>query len=220
MKRALAVAVALSLVGGALALPATAKKKKKPKKTSVTFYMHGTEQTGEAEVTNAGSGTFMPMDPTKPAAGSPKSMNVTNYLVGPNTACSGNNLVPTWRGRLSGTVKGNVKMTLHTVGSPAATIQADLFPDGTGGCESDLGSTGFVPPVSSVQAEVPPGPGITEVTFPNVNFKAVGSLVVMLSAGTVGNPSQVRVLYDEASYDTNMVLTCTPNKGSKTCIPS
>ena len=119
---------------------------------------------------------------------------------------------------MSGTVKSAVTLRLHTVASAASTIQADLFPDGTGGCDSDLGSTGFVPPVATAQAEVPPGPGITEITFPKVKFKAIGSVVVMLSAGTVGNPSQVRVLYDEAAYDTSMTLTCIPARGKK-CTP-
>lgn len=218
MKKALAVILALGLVAGALAMPATAKKKKKAAPVETTLYMHGTEQAGELEAANAGSGTFMAMDSTKPAAGAPKSMNVTNYVVGPNTACSGNNLVPTWRGPVAGTVKGDVKLRLHTVAGPAAVIQADLFPDGTGGCDSDLGSTGFVPPVATVQAEVAPGPGVTEITFPNVNFKAVGSVVVMLSAGTVGNPEQVRVLYDDATYDSSMTFSCTPTSGTA-CTP-
>jgi hypothetical protein len=222
MKKALAVILALGLVVGALAMPATAKKKKKKAAAPVpvTYYLHGTETAGEVEATNAGSGVFMSMDATKPAAGTPKSMFVTNYFAGPNTACSGNSLLPTWRGPLAGTVKGDVKLRLHTIGSPAAVVQADLFPDGTGGCDSDLGSTGFVPPVSSVQADVPPGPGVTEITFPNVNFKSVGSVLIMLSIpGAPANPYQVRVLYDDATYDSSLELTCTPNAGATACTP-
>lgn len=216
MKRALAITMALSLVVGAHAMPAMAKKKKKKAApVPVTFYMHGAETVGEVEAQNAGSGVFMNMDAEKPGSGVPKSMFVTNYLVGPNTSCSGNSLLPTWRGRLAGTVTGDVTLKLHTIGSPAAVIQAELFPDGTGGCDSTFGNTGYVPPVAAVQTDVPPGPGVTEITFPNVNFQAVGSLVVMLSIpGQPTNPYEVRVLYDDAAYDTSMSLRCTPATGT------
>jgi hypothetical protein len=217
MKKALIAILVLGLLAGAQAFPAAAKRAKaKP----VTLYLHGTEDLGELEIGNAGSGTFMPADPTKPDASTPKSMFVTNYLVGPNTSCSGNSLLPTWRGRLSGTVKGDVTLTLHTIGSPGAVMQADLFPDGTGGCDSDLGSTGFIPPAASTQVDVAPGPGVTEVTFSGINFKAVGSVVVMLSIpGAPANPYQVRVFYDGAGYESALTLPCVPKTG-KSCIPA
>jgi hypothetical protein len=218
MKRALVVAVVLGLLGGALAIPAGAKKSAKPVKTAL--YLHGTQEAGEAEFPDTWLGaTWMGMDSTKPDASTPKSMFVTNYIGGPNTACSGNGLLPTWKGPLAGTVKGTLKLTLHTVGSPAAVLQADVFPDGTGGCESDLGSTGFVPPAATAQVAVPPGPGVTEITFKGVNFKSVGSLVVMLSIpGAPANPYQVRVLYDGAGFESGLSFTCTPAAG-KTCTP-
>jgi hypothetical protein len=219
MKKALTALLALGLIAGALNVPAAAKAKAKA--TPTTFYLHGSEDVGEVEAQNAGSGVFMPADTTKPDASTPKSMNVTNYLVGPNTACSGNSLLPTWRARLAGTVKGDLTLSLNTVAGPASTIQADIFPDGAGGCDSDLGSTGFVPAVASAQVDVPPGPGVTEIKFSGVNFKAVGSVVIMLSVpGAPANPSQVRVLYDGAGYESSMTLTCTPAKGSKSCVPS
>ena len=218
MKKALVSALILGLLAGALALPADAKKKAKPVATSL--YFHGTQEVGEAELPDTwASQAWMGMDSTKPDAGTPKSMFVTNYFAGPNTACSGNGLVPTWKGPLAGTVKGKLTLTLHTIGSPAAKLQADIFPDGTGGCDSTVGSTGFVPPVASAQVDVPPGPGVTEITFPKVNFKAVGSLVVMFSIpGAPANPYQVRILYDGAGYESGLTFSCTPATGTA-CTP-
>ena len=156
---------------------------------------------------NVSGGSFMPADSTKPSAAEPKSMFVTNYLVGPNTACSGNGLLPTWRANLKGTVRGDVKITLHTIGSPAAPMNVELFPDGAGGCESDLGSTGYMPPAAAQTVQVPPGPGVTEVVFEDVNFKVLGSLVLQLSIpGGPANPYQVRVLYDSSSFASSIEL--------------
>lgn len=216
MKRSIVLFLALGLVVGSIA---TADAKMKAKPVATTLYLHGIAEAGEAELAdNVSGGLFMAMDPTKPSAATPKSMFVTNYIVGPNTTCSGNALLPTWKGTLSGTVKGDLTITLNTVGSPLAKMQVDVFPDGTGGCDSAVGSTGFVPPAASAVVDVPPGPGVTEVKFEGVNFKAVGSLVVMLSIpGAPANPYQVRVLYDGAGFESNVMLSCTPASG-KSCV--
>ncbi|MEA2476781.1 MAG: hypothetical protein QOC87_980 [Actinomycetota bacterium] len=213
MKRTLVVFLALGLMAGALAVPAQAKK---AKPVATTLYMHGTQPAGEAELPDTWlSSTWMTMDATKPTDAAPKSMFVTNYLAGPNTTCSGNGLVPTWRGTMAGTVKGTLTITLNTVGSPAAKLQADVFPDGNGGCESSLGSTGYTPPVATAVQDVPPGPGTTTFTFKNVNFKAAASLVIMLSIpGAPANPYQVRVLYDGAGFESSVKFSCIPASGS------
>lgn len=216
MKRFFVLFLALGLVAGSIA---TADAKKKAKPVAATLYLHGTSDAGEAEMAdNVAGGLFMMMDTTKPDAATPKSMFVTNYIVGPNTMCSGNGLLPTWKGTLAGTVKGDLTVTLNTIGSPAAVMQVDIFPDGTGGCEAgELGSTGYVPPVASTVVDVPPGPGVTEVKFENVNFKAIGSLVLMLSIpGAPANPYQVRVLYDGAGFESSIQLSCAPSTG-KSC---
>ena len=217
MKRFLVLFLVLGLLMGSIA---TADAKKKAKPVATTLYLHGTSDIGETEIAdNVAGGLFMAMDPTKPDASTPKSMFVTNYLVGPNTTCSGNGLLPTWKGTLAGTVKGDLTITLNTVASPAAKMQVDVFPDGTGGCDAgELGSTGYVPPVASAVVDVPPGPGVTEVKFEGVNFKAIGSLVMMLSIpGAPANPYQVRVLYDGGGFDSSIQFSCTPTSG-KSCV--
>jgi hypothetical protein len=206
MKRSLVLLLTLGLVAGALSVPAHAKAKP----VTTTLYLHGGQPAGEMELPDTWtSAAWLMMDTTKPTAATPKSMFVTNYLAGPNTTCSGNGLVPTWRGMMSGTVTGTLTITLHTVGSPAAQLQADVFPDGNGGCESTLGSTGYTPPVATGTAAVPPGPGTTTFTFKNVKFKAAASLVIMLSIpGAPANPYQVRVLYDGAGFESNVQFSC------------
>lgn len=219
MKKTLIVALSLSLVAGALALPASAKKKKKAKPQQVTMFLHGTDPLGETEY--ATLGTFMKMDGEEPSASEPKSRFATNYVVGPNTECSGNALLPTWQGTLVGNVKGDVTVTLNTVGSPTAQLSVELYADGTGGCNSEaLGATDYMPPVAETVADVPPGPGVTEVVFEDVNFKTLGSLVMMVHMEPVAadrTPHQVRLLYDAADFASKIELTCTPTSG-KSCI--
>lgn len=218
MRKTITTVLALGLVVGALLAPAAeAKKKKKP--VATTLYLHATEQADEV---NAFTGdAFNIMDSTAPTATSPSSMFVTNYVVGPNTACSGNQLVPTWQGNLAGTVKGNLTVKLHTVATPAAQLNIELFADGTGGCNSDLGSTGYVPPVSAQVVDVPAGQGTVEAKFSGLNFKTVGNLTVMVTmapgvSGVLADPVQVRLLYDSTDYPAAVTFGCLPAKG-KSC---
>jgi hypothetical protein len=206
VKKTIALGLVAGLAALSLASPASAGKKT----FKHTFFLHGPSQAGEADLPNTWlDSAWLPMDPNEPEGSAPKSMFVTNYLVGPNTACSGNGLLPTWKGLMAGTVKGNLTVSLQTIGSPAAKVQIDIFPDATGGCDSDLGSTGYVPPVASAVVDVPPGPGVTEVTFKKVNFKVGASLVMMLSIpGAPANPQQVRVLYDSSDFASAITLTC------------
>ena len=215
MKKMIAVAVSLGLMAAALAVaPAQAGKKKAVK---TTLYLHGTQPAGELELPDTWvNSLWFPMDTTEPSGAAPKSTFVTNYVGGPNTACSGNGLLPTWKGQLAGAVKGDLTVTLNTVATPATSLNVELFPDGSGGCESDLGSTGYAPPAAAQTVDLAPGPAVTEITFEDVNFKAGAWLVMMLSIGDAPHPGQVRVLYDAPGYDSKIEFKCTPLEG-KTC---
>ena len=138
MKR-IAALLAVACVAAAFVAPAEAGKVKTFKHT---VYLHGTQQAGEAEAPDTWvGGIWMKMDGTKPAGDPPKSVFVTNYVGGPNTNCSGNGLLPVWAGDMKGTIKGTVTVALHTVASPAASLEARLYPDANGGCnESRDGS--------------------------------------------------------------------------------
>jgi hypothetical protein len=214
MKKSIVIMLVLGLIAGAMAFaPAQAGKKKA---VATTLYLHGRAPVGEADLPDTWtSSLWFAMDPTEPADPTPKSMFVTNYVGGPNTACSGNGLLPTWKGALAGAVKGDLTVTLHTVATPATALNVELFPDGSGGCDSDLGSTGYAPPAAAATVDVPPGPGVTEVKFENVNFKAAASLVMMLSIGNGPHPGQVRVLFDGADYGSKIEFKCVPSSGKK-----
>jgi hypothetical protein len=67
------------------------------------------------------------MDPKKPA-GPPKSKQITNYLVGPNDQCAGNNLFPVWIGDVKGTVVGKMKLTFTAVSTPGK-VDVRVWPD-------------------------------------------------------------------------------------------
>jgi len=216
VRKSLVVALVLGLLASALAVaPAQAgKKKKKPVET--TLYLHGTQQAGEAELPDTWiNSLWFPLDTTEPSGAAPKSMFVTNYVGGPNTACSGNGLLPTWKGNFAGTVKGDLTVTLHTIATPATSLNVELFPDGSGGCDSDLGSTGYAPPAAAQTVDVAPGPAVTEVKFEDVKFKTGAWMVLMLSIGNGPHPGQVRVLYDAPGYDSKIELLCIPTAGKK-----
>lgn len=208
MKKTLVVACVASLVVEALAVPGeAARKKKKPK--PVTFYLHGTEQLGEVELQeNWLNNNPMRMDQEKPQ-GPGKSRFTTNYVVGPNEECSGNGLYPLWYGDLKGKVKGPIKITLFTAATPAAELALELFPDATGGCNSDAaGTMDYVPPAASTTVSVPPGPGEVVATIKKANFKVGARLALQVRVAEQGpmNPDQVRLFYDSEESPASVKL--------------
>ena len=195
MKRFVLALTALALIAAPLAAPGAAKAKK------TTFYLHGTLPVGEAELpTTWLEDAWMTMDSTKPS-GPPKSMFITNYVGGPNTDCSGNGLLPVWRGQVAGTIKGTATLSLHTMATPGATVVASLYPDPNGGCNETA-----MPPAATTEVAVAPGHAETVFKFDKVNFKAGSSMIVQLHV--VGpSPAQVRILYDGAGFESNLQFT-------------
>ncbi|MGH2693786.1 MAG: hypothetical protein ACRDJJ_03110 [Actinomycetota bacterium] len=191
MRRTAVTAIVLGLVAGSLAAPGRAGGKK-----NVTLYLHGREVVGEFELPETWlNANPMTMDGTKPK-GQTRSRFATNYVVGPNGECSGNGLYPLWRGELRGTVTGNIKITVHTVATPAAKLVLELFPDATGGCNSAV-SEDYIPPAASKTMDVPPGPGKVVAVIKNAKFKVAASLWLQVRIADQGtSPAQVRLLYD------------------------
>lgn len=214
MRRFLSIALLAGLIASSLGAPATAARRKPIK---MTYYLHGNDVVGEAYLNT--DGTYLAMNRKKPAGAEPKSIFVTNYVVGPNTACSGNGLLPTWKGPLVGRVAGTVTVTLNTISTPATRLKVEIFPDGNGGCDGgSLGNTGYVPPAAARSVAVAPGPGVTKVVFKNVRFKTLSHVILQLSidpAPAPVGPQQVRVLYDSTDFASSIKLTCTPTRGKK-----
>jgi hypothetical protein len=230
MKKIFVTAATLLVAVGLIVGPAgAAKKAKKPVPT--TFYLHGTEVVGESESFTLVADTLLPMDTTEPTGAEPKSKFITNYLGGPNTMCAGNNLFPVWRGEIAGTIKGDMKFTFHTVGTPGP-VEVRVWPDVSSSmCSTDnpaSPSDAYPDPAGAVTVDLPAGPGTTEAVIKGVNFKAAGSIIVQVSpvvavdipspGGAILTPLISRILYDTPEFASSLEFSCIPASG-KSCTP-
>lgn len=198
MKKLFGLALVSGLLFASLGGPATAAKK------STSYFLHGRGPVAEAYINETSlDDNYMTMDTTEPTASQPTSMFVTNYLRGPNTDCDGNGLLPVWKGDYAGKFKGTVTVTLHTIATPATPLVVSLYADATGTCSS--GGTVSEPteapkPVATATVTPPSGPGVTEVVFKNVKFKALSNALLQLNVPSLTTPGQIRVLFDSAQY--------------------
>lgn len=158
------------------------------------------------------------MDATKPTDATPKSITGLFWAGDPQlwNDCAGMYGLPAWQGALAGQIKGDMKLTLHTVAGPRK-LEIELWPDiGTMTCKSnDLAEGTYPEPAAMAVVDVPPGHSMLEVVFKNVNFKAAGSL--MLQITPVG-PAAARILYDSADFASSLEFSCLPAKGATSCV--
>lgn len=230
MKKAFVAAATLLVAVGLVAGPAgAAKRSKKP--VPMTFYLHGSEVVGESESFSLVADTLLPMDTTEPTGAEPKSKFITNYLAGPNTMCAGNNLFPVWRGEVAGTIKGDMKFTFHSVGTPGP-VEVRVWPDvGSSMCDSEnpvSPSDAYPDPAGAVTVDLPAGHGTTEAVIKGVNFKAAGTMIVQVSpvvavdipspGGSILTPFMSRILYDTPEFASSLEFSCIPASG-KSCTP-
>jgi hypothetical protein len=212
---------------GTLASAEAAKKKAKPVKT--TLYLHGDTIVGENDSFTAVNDQFLKMDAKEPTGTEPKSRIITNYVVGPNHQCAGNSLFPVWTGQLVGRVKGDVKVVLHAIGTPGPVVLR-IWPDIAGqACDSEAtGAMDYVKPAGEITVDLPPGHGMIEAVFENVDFTAKGVLMFQISpevavdlpspAGSLLNPFISRVVYDATDFVSSLEFSCTPSSGNS-CTP-
>lgn len=207
MKRLLGLALVSGLLAASFGPSATAGG------SSTTYFLHGRGPVAEAYINETWmDDAYMSMDTTEPTAAEPSSMFVTNYFRGPNTDCDGNGLLPVWKGDYTGKFKGDVTVTLHTVATPATDLTISLYADGTGTCGAD-GSNPAIPaaeapkPVATATVTPAAGPGVTEVTFEKVKFKALSNALLQLNVPNLSSPGQIRVLFDSASYPSGVTFS-------------
>jgi hypothetical protein len=227
MKKIACLLAVISLL--AVVQPAQAKKKAKPVATQL--FLHGaTPVVGENDSFSLVNEAFLPMDKNAPTGTEPKSRWITNYLAGPNTECSGNNLFPVWSGPVAGTIKGDVKLTFNTIGTPGDVV-VRLWPDigqGSSFCNSSnpaAPAADYLKPAGEVQVTLPPGPGTVEAIMKNVNLTAVGSIVIQISpvvavdvpdpGGSILAPMFSRVLYDTPDFASVLEFSCIPTSGTE-----
>jgi hypothetical protein len=228
-KRALSALIAVGLITGVVAggsADAAKKKKKKAKPVKTTLYFHGGSPIGESESMGAVADVPLPMSPEKPSGAEPKSKQIVNGVVTPNSQCANNNLFPNWRGEVAGTIKGDVKVTFNAVSSPGSVV-VRVWPDVASLlCTSTASGTADYPkPAGETVIALPNGPGEVTAVLKNVKTKAIGSLLVQISpaemetpARKIFPPSFARLLYDTTDFDSRIEFTCIPAKG-KSCTP-
>ena len=218
--RAIRLAALFAVLALALsAVPAGAVSVATPE--TVTLNLHGTEAIGERDTVVGGS--FLEMDPAPPSA-TEKSMNVTNYLGGPNTDCEGNALTPTWEYFFEEgpvTMDGPLEIKLHTVALPESPIEVKLFADGDGTCTFEDEVADAPNLMYTVTPEV--GQNVTTITVKRARInKPFDSLTLMLNAPILA-PSQVRVFYDSAASPSSLSFTCLAQQDAddevETCLP-
>ncbi len=181
---------------------------------AATFYLHGSQPAGEASAPDALlDGAFMPMDANAPVDAQPKSMQVVNYLIGPNTHCAPNALFPAWSGQVSGQVVGDLTFTFDAAALVVTTapgvsgpyLLVRLWPDASAGCND-----AYVEPASQALVHLGAGQQTVSVTLPNPDgFSVEESMSVGISSveggpGTWTSPYVARILYDGAGNASNL----------------
>ena len=226
MKKTLLIVLAVGLV---VAMVGGSAEAKKAKPVATTLYMHGPSQLGEMDADGVVNAGYLPMDSTKPTGSAPKSKQILNYSVGPNTLCAGNDLFPVWTGHLSGHVVGTLKVTVFSAGTPSA-VDIRVWPDVSSElCTSSVaGANEYIPPAAHQVVTLAAGQGSVTATIPNVNFVATEGLMVQISpdapaatvpdptggSHTVLTPSFDRVLYDASGFETSISFSCIPTSGT------
>ncbi|MGH2753402.1 MAG: hypothetical protein ACRDLB_03130 [Actinomycetota bacterium] len=217
MKRSMIVGVVLALAVASFAAPATAKKKK-AKPVATTLFLHGNAPVGDGvEVaSNVVDGTVMTMDTTEPTQPVPSSMSYSAPVGNPE--CTGNPFFPSWEGKLTGKVVGDVKLIAH-LGSAPGTAIARLWTDVPfASCTSETaGVDAFVEPVAEVEVEVPAGHSELEIVFEDINVKVAANMIVELHQTSLAN--QGRIFYDSPDFASHLEFGCVPASG-KTCATS
>lgn len=228
MKKIVVAGLAAALVAGALTGPAAAQKKKKkpkpPAPVATTFYMHGNYPFGELDgaewFVNTAQGTVtdpMLMDPTEPAGGNSKSQNVFSPALNDN--CSGLPIAyPTWQGKVSGTITGDMKLTAYFTSLPG-TVTARVWADVAAFTCNDAYPT----PIAEATIDMPNGQGAVEITFPGINAAVTSHIILQINAPDAGSGygGQIgRVMYDSTTNTTMLEFLCLPAAGATSCVPS
>ena len=203
------MAVLTALVASMAAVPAEAakKKKKKAKPVATTLFLDGTSNFGEED--QLGNGTYLKLQAEEGSG--EKSMMIPNYVGGPNTNCAGNSLMPVFIGQTAGTVVGEMKVTFAAAAPPAQKVEVRVWPD----LAAQACNEAYVPPAGSVIVDLPAGEGTVEATIENLNFTAIGGLMIQITPVLAAPPGYSRAFYGTA--DTKIEFSCIPASGSS-CI--
>lgn len=168
---------------------------------------------------------LMVMDATEPTS-QEKSKQITNYGVGPNTMCSGNNLFPAWLGETTGTVVGDIEFSFTAIGTPGL-VDIRAWADVPGG--TDLCNEGYVEPdAEALGVALPASETDVKAKLKGGGFDVKGTLLVQVSPSTTDvagtqrpgtNLFVSRIEYDSEGHPSALAFRCRPPAGKKSCTP-
>ncbi len=236
-KKLIVLGILIGLLAGALAAPAMAGKKKKKPKTPpaaaqpvpTTMFLEGTNRFGEQDagpLINPGSpvppGQYLKL--TKEAGTGEKSMGIPSYSVGPNNRCAGNSLFPVFVGNVTGTVKGDIKVTFEAVGTPGSKAEVRVWPDLPATPSAPICNDAYVEPAGAVVVNIPSSRGAVEAVIPGMDFPATSTILIQLTgvAGSIAGGPTVPPFYARAFYGletTKVEFPCLPAAGAASCLP-
>lgn len=208
MRRLIVIGLVAGLLAGTLGLPAEAAKKKKPKPVATTLFLDGENTFGEQD--QLVDDTFLKLVTAEPSA--EKSHGIPNYVVGPNTNCAGNGLVPVFVGSLTGRVVGDMKVTFNAFAS-GGSVEIRVWPD----VAAQACNESYVPEAGSAEVALPSGEGTVEAVIEGLDFTASSGMMIQVTPVIGGAPSFARAFYGTA--DSKVEFECFPAKGAKTCAP-
>lgn len=210
-----------SLLASSLLTAGAAARVGAARPVKTTLYAHGIHPIGEADVAQWISGNSLPDDPytgrppgtltpTKPDSPAPKSMSFAHPLAGEECAV----LFPTFEGKLTGTIKGDVKLTAHFLGAPSASLIARIW--------TDTAIRSCLPqkkPAREVRFDIPAGNNEALITFRNLNLRSRSRVMIAVVGPNVLNfsGSVWRLLYDSTNAPTRIDFNCVPPVGKKSC---
>ncbi len=170
---------------------------------ATTLFMDGAQPAGEAEGL-----AYLQLTPQ--AGSSEKSMQLLNYVGGPNTNCAGNSLFPVFVGELSGKVTGDIKVTF-TAASTAGAVDIRVWPD----LSSQLCNEAYMPPSRSATVGLPTGSGVVQAVIPGSDLEAGSQIMIQITPVTT-TPFLGRMFYGTASA--KVEFDCIPSPGQADCI--
>ena len=206
MRKIICAALAIGLVAGALAMPATAKKKK-VKPVATTLFLDGTSNFGEEDQT--GTGGFLKLSATEGTG--EKSMGLFNLVASPNTNCAGNSLMPNFVGPVAGHIQGDLKLTFSAMATVATKTEIRVWPD----LAAQACNDNYIAPAGSVVVDLPAGEGSVEATIEGLDFVAGAGMMIQFTSVLGAPPSYARIFYGTA--DSKVEFLCTPASGAS-CI--
>lgn len=193
-----------------------------PDPIDFTFHLHGNEAVPFTDDEMYAVAPVQVMD-TTPPTGDFQSRQLTNYVGGPNTACSQNGFFPTWEGFVgNGTIVGDATLDIDVVGGLGGPVEVRIWSDSPGGGCNDAN----VAPTVTTTANLPSGNGKLTVALPMDGIDPMWQLKVMILPTLLSPTSQARFLYDGAEYDATLSFTCQPDDvetqedaDAATCLP-